>query len=693
MFKAVCKVIFRIQRVPTLVGVFFFSIEVFSFQLDSTSIVTQMDHFSKLEKKAEFKELNDLIFFCNKLKDLKCFKSAQSIYINPKFVFFRNLVSELLVSAIINQRLPLQTISFLNKEELNTNELTKILTNYTVSEVESFFGKGFFIKNKEIKKVLLKKVSLLCKFSDQEELIQQILKELLRQEDFFDKDFSKFPCGLSLAGELKVLDDEIKKFKKKNFLKETYKFSFLKEKVLKAQYKKFSFYNMRTLADRTKNIWENIFASGEALQEKVIRNLFYKGEYELLSRAYNTLEKELKTLRPESLQYVVKSLIALGKYEQALNISSEIKLMPSQAVEEIKLMRGSAYLRLEQFFEAEIEYIDLLKNPIKLELSGLYWLRVSLKNQKKKVEEINKKILKLYPFSYYGLMTAFKARGKSFFDMYKKNILIKQSFADVLTPSEEARLNFYYAYGHKNYFKKTFKSIEAKLTPLQKGLFALVFKNLDDQLEVIRGLNLAWDLDEKLRAEPFLSSSFPMPFKLEMEKVLKGKNIDSSLVYAIIRQESAFQSFAQSSSGARGLMQLLPSTAKDVSRQIGYKGYKKAKDLYKPDINMHLGATYIQRLIRAGKGYLPYAVASYNAGPGRMYRWSKFRSEITDLRKGLKKESFNPIEELWIEELPWSETRFYTKAVLKNIGIYIALKNKQNKFNCNPFWMCMGRKL
>ncbi len=695
MFKAVYKIIFRFKRLFALGGVLFFSTQVFSFQLDSESIVTQRDHFSNLEKKAAFKKLNEFISFCIKARSLECLKRAQAIYINPEFMFFKNLVSQLVVSAIINQKQPLKTISFLNKGELNTRELIKIFKNYKVTEVESFFGKDFFMKHKEVEEIFLKEVGLLCKFLSKKEFIEQVLKKLSQEEDFFSKDFSSFPCGLKLVGGLKVLDDEIKKFKKKRSLKETYKFSFLKEKVLKAEYKRFSFYPKRTLAYRIKNIWKNIFTSKPPLQEKVIKNLFYNGEYKLLSGGYDAFEKDLKTLKPESLQYVVKSLIALGEYEKALSVSGGIKLSPFKAIEEIKLMRGSAYLRLERFAQAEVEFRDLVKNAINLELSGLYWLRVSLKKQKKmkELKNIDKKILRSYPFSYYGLMVAFKTRGKSFFNIYKKNILIKQSFASVFTLGEEARLNFYYAYKHKNYFKKTFKNIEPKLNPLQKALFALVFKNLDDQLEVIRGLNLAWDLDGQTRAKPFVLASFPMLFQLEIKKTLKGKkNIDSSLLYSIIRQESAFQNFAQSSSGARGLMQLLPSTAKDVSKQVGYRGYEKAKDLYKPDVNIYLGATYIQRLIRAGKGYVPYAVASYNAGPGRMYRWSKFRSEITDLRQGPKEEGFNPIEELWIEELPWSETRFYTKAILRNIGIYLALKSKQNEFNCYPFWSCIEKK-
>ncbi|MGH1467536.1 MAG: lytic transglycosylase domain-containing protein [Bdellovibrionales bacterium] len=668
-----------------------------SFQLDSKTLEKKTDFFSKLDKKKKFKELDELIKSCQSSKDKKCFKSAQIIYIDPQFVFFRNLVSELSVNAAVNRRLPISRLSFLNKSEIKEKELSRIFKHYSARDTESFFGKDYFLLSATLKKVFSKNVQLLCKYSGKQELVEGVLKALPQQEDFLSKDFAKFPCGLTLEGDLEALGKEIRLSKGRGFLKENYSFEFLKKKVLNAQYRSFPKYKKRTLKYRKRKIWARLLESNEALQEKVVKNLFYKGEYELLSHASAVSESKIKKLHAGALQYVVKSLVALGKYGDVLKVSSHIVEGKSKAFEEVKLMRGNAYLRQGQASKAEFEYREALKNTVNLELSLLYWLRVSLRLQGKKnsVQKIGKRILGSYPFSYYGILIARESKGDLFFSGYKKENFIKQTFVNTVSPEEEARLKFYYSYGHKRYFNKTFKGIEPKLNPLQKALFALVFKNLEDQLEIIRSLNLAWDLDEQIRTEPFVSSSFPMPFQKEMKKALKSSSsyINDALVYAIMRQESAFGTAARSPSGARGLMQLLPSTARDVARQIRYKGYRKANDLYKPGVNIFLGSRYIDRLIKAGKGYLPYAFASYNAGPGRMYKWSKFRTEITDLRQGLKKEGFNPIDELWIEELPWSETRFYTKALLRNMGIYVALKGKQNAFSCTPFWACNEKKL
>lgn len=697
MFRAIYKVIFRSSRLFTLVGLCAFSVQGAAFQLNSKALAGKTDFFSKLEKKEQYKELDELIKSCRSIRGIGCFKNAQIVYIDPQFVFFRNLIAELSVNAAINRRLSISKLSFLNKNELKEREIKKIFKHYSAQDTESFFGKDFFVTSVVLKKVLSDRVEILCKYTGNKDLIDGALRDLPLQEDFLKKDFSKFPCGLTLDGGLKQLGEEIKKSKGRNFLKESYSFEFLKRKRLNAQYRSFPKYKKRTLKYRKKKVWAKLLKSNDELQEKVVKNLFYKGQYELLSHASTVSESQIKKVHINALQYVVKSLVALGKYEDVLKVSDHISLSSSKAVEEIKLMRGNSYLRQGKAEKAELEYRDALKHIVDLELSALYWLRVSLKIQGKKnaVQKVGKRILASYPFSYYGILIAREGQGDLFFNNYKKENFIKQTFVNVISPEEEARLKFYYSYGHKQYFKKTFKGIEPKLNPLQKALFALVFKNLEDQLEIIRSLNLAWDLDEQIRTEPFVSSSFPMPFQKEMKKALKSSSsyMNDALVYAIMRQESAFGTAARSSSGARGLMQLLPSTARDVARQIRYKGYKKANDLYKPSVNIFLGSKYIERLIRAGKGYLPYAFASYNAGPGRMYKWSKFRTEITDLRQGYKKEGFNPIDELWIEELPWSETRFYTKALLRNMGIYVALKGKQNAFSCTPFWACNEKKL
>jgi soluble lytic murein transglycosylase len=93
-------------------------------------------------------------------------------------------------------------------------------------------------------------------------------------------------------------------------------------------------------------------------------------------------------------------------------------------------------------------------------------------------------------------------------------------------------------------------------------------------------------------------------------------------------------------------------------------------------------------LIVSSKGYVPYALASYNAGPGNLFRWSKLRPGVQDLRKGFDVKTYGAFDEIWVEELPWSETRFYVKAVLRNFGLYRLLSDQSGGFSCDFYWIC-----
>ncbi|MEM7221410.1 MAG: lytic transglycosylase domain-containing protein [Pseudomonadota bacterium] len=136
--------------------------------------------------------------------------------------------------------------------------------------------------------------------------------------------------------------------------------------------------------------------------------------------------------------------------------------------------------------------------------------------------------------------------------------------------------------------------------------------------------------------------------------------LEDALVHAVIRQESAFYPRAISRAGARGLMQLMPATAKEVSKGLGLK-YKRAKLIEEPDYNLRLGRAYLAEMIARYDGALYLALAAYNAGPGRVDRWLK---AYGDPRKG-------QIAEVdWIERIPIEETRNYVQRIQETIVVY-----------------------
>lgn len=137
---------------------------------------------------------------------------------------------------------------------------------------------------------------------------------------------------------------------------------------------------------------------------------------------------------------------------------------------------------------------------------------------------------------------------------------------------------------------------------------------------------------------------------------------EPALVHAIIRQESNFSTTAVSSAGARGLMQLMPATAQQTAKRIGLT-HTHVKLTAEPGYNVRVGTAYLQDLIDRFDGSYVLAVASYNAGPGRVTAWLR---TFGDPR--------NPAVDTvdWIESIPIYETRNYVQRVLENMHIYRA---------------------
>nr|WP_240359917.1 transglycosylase SLT domain-containing protein [Pyxidicoccus trucidator] len=158
--------------------------------------------------------------------------------------------------------------------------------------------------------------------------------------------------------------------------------------------------------------------------------------------------------------------------------------------------------------------------------------------------------------------------------------------------------------------------------------------------------------------------AYPNAFRELIEKHTSDAGVEPDLLQALMREESALDPKALSWAGALGLTQLMPSTAKNVARELKLKRFS-VDSLLQPDLNIRLGAHYLGGLLKKFKGHTPYAVGSYNAGPGAVNRW---RSEKPDL----------PLD-AWVEEIPISETRGYIKRVLRSFNTYQLLYGRAPK--------------
>ena len=133
-----------------------------------------------------------------------------------------------------------------------------------------------------------------------------------------------------------------------------------------------------------------------------------------------------------------------------------------------------------------------------------------------------------------------------------------------------------------------------------------------------------------------------------------------TLVHAIARQESQFAQNAISHAGARGLMQLMPGTAREEADKAGVT-YMSSSLIDDANYNVRLGSNHITRLVSYYDGSYPLAFAAYNAGPGNVNKWLRSNG---DPRTG----SISWVE--WIEKIPFFETKNYVQRVIENAAVY-----------------------
>jgi len=148
---------------------------------------------------------------------------------------------------------------------------------------------------------------------------------------------------------------------------------------------------------------------------------------------------------------------------------------------------------------------------------------------------------------------------------------------------------------------------------------------------------------------------FPLAYWETIRQKAQERDVDPYLILALIRQESLFDTWARSPAFALGLMQLIPSTAARVAKQIGLAPPSNER-LFEPELNLTLGTQYLKDLLRRYSNNWFKAIAAYNAGEAAVDRWEK---EIAT----------DDIEE-FIERIPYVETRGYVKLVMRNHRIY-----------------------
>ena len=148
--------------------------------------------------------------------------------------------------------------------------------------------------------------------------------------------------------------------------------------------------------------------------------------------------------------------------------------------------------------------------------------------------------------------------------------------------------------------------------------------------------------------------AYPLAFREQIARVSDGAAVPPDLLQALMREESALDPRALSPTGALGLTQVMPSTARMLARKLKLQGYQTVK-LLDPDLNIRIGGAYLGELY-ARFQHPALALASYNAGPGAVSGWLKVRGSL-------------PLD-AFVEEIPLDETRGYVKRCLRSFAAY-----------------------
>ncbi len=387
------------------------------------------------------------------------------------------------------------------------------------------------------------------------------------------------------------------------------------------------------------------------INDEKAAEIFAQGIYRLsrkhLNLAINTWETNKRKFKmdDDTLDYVEKRLGLIsayrGKTAQAYTHLSNV-IHPD---EEARDWRVRVALR-QQNWQQVSESLGRLTVEEKTQEKWRYWLARTLEQTSTKTEAdlIYTELAK--ERSYYGFAAADKIqvpyqlndRPIILAENALRNLeqqpefrIIKELFA--LKRDKEAKWDWWFSIKQlDNEGIKTAAKLAQKWGMIQTAIFTLAKAKY-------------WD-DMDLR--------FPIIFREKINQQAKNQNLKPAMVFGLIRQESVFNERAGSHVGARGLMQIMPATGRQIARELGVK-WRSASSLYDLDTNLKFGTYYYKKQLDRFDGQVALAAAGYNAGPHRVKKWRPKKPMAMDI---------------WIETIPFDETRKYVSIVLMNIIIY-----------------------
>ncbi|HXH32007.1 MAG TPA: lytic transglycosylase domain-containing protein [Bacteriovoracaceae bacterium] len=386
------------------------------------------------------------------------------------------------------------------------------------------------------------------------------------------------------------------------------------------------------------------------------KSVFRAGHKDLSREIFRYIvKKNNKEIHEDALFFYLWTYIYTNEFSETLKLAKELNLLKSDAHIQDPRLRfwiAFSYERTDQVKQAIPYYEHIVSNS---------------------------------PLSYYGIMSAKKLQlhkpESTAVSFYSNNALkSSQAITIDLAKLEEdhlsslVRLKAWAKIDTLKMLKLELKRLKTHSMPTFLGkhpealqlslksdlhlINAYIIQDSENHLATFRYLYEVLDKKEVVFNRSLLEVLYPRPYLEVLNRTLKNASLDPIVVLSLIRQESVFNPLARSPVGARGLMQLMPMTARRMRKST------QDKHLVNPQINIEIGTKYFSNLLKRYDGNLVYVLSAYNAGESRVERWKNlyFDTDETILKN--------------IEAIPFLETRNYVKLIFRNIFFYKLLIEK-----------------
>ena len=357
-------------------------------------------------------------------------------------------------------------------------------------------------------------------------------------------------------------------------------------------------------------------------------------------------------------EIISRSLIYKKKYELAYKVSSKHALTNGPEYAAAEWMSGWIALSFLNDPLLAKDHFENFYNNVGYPIStsrGAYWLAKTYQKLDKKdlANEWFEKAAKFLT-TYYGQLAFMEINPNGTFEL-SKDMEISKDYRDYFFKKELVKtINLLDELNEDKYTKHILRHLANDNIENGSEILAAELATSIDRFD------FAIQIAKIASYEKRFHNTYNYPI-ISTPNYINGRKIpETAFILSIIRQESEFDLSANSHAGAKGLMQLMPYTAKVVAKQAKLP-YSKSRLTKDAEYNINLGSHYIAGLILEYDGAYPFAIAAYNAGPKRVRYWKK-------INKNPQKNQINYVD--WIELIKFKETRNYVQRVLENYNVY-----------------------